>query len=289
MTPAAALLAAFAIAAPIAPASDPLQVPESAWAAKRFTVKDRVSHLINGLPVTAVVYGAEDGSSDRLEAYVTVDGKAYLGYSHPSQNDRLELDTTPAGRGFRDFLEDGSRIIAYHASIRALNASSLDVIRYKEFHFSRVASFPEGRFIQDGDETLVLSRDLPLGRFLSIGCESFGTISQTAFRTRLYAPLRGRFVETTEKHPRLFTEEIARKEAALARLRDDLQTNAGEYLGLALSIYYDYAARGEARKGWDRQREFFQLPARAPASVRSCFESMRAGLRARLGIPADWP
>jgi len=28
-------------------------------------------------------------------------------------------------------------------------------------------------------------------------------------------------------------------------------------------MYYDYAARGEARKGWERQKEFFKLPAYA--------------------------
>jgi hypothetical protein len=289
MTAAAALLAALSVAAGAAAAPDALRVPESAWTARGFTLKDRVVHPVDGLPVAVAVYTSADGSSDRLEAYVVVDGKAYLGYSHPSQTDRLEIDTTPAGRGFHDLLQDGSRVVAYHSAIRALNASRLDILRYKKFHFSLVRSFPEGHFIQDGEETLILSRDLPLGRFLSIGCEGFGAISQTAFRTRLYAPARGGFTEVTQRHPDLFVEEISRKEAALGRLRGDLQKNAGEYLGLALSIYYDYAASGEARKGWERQKDFFKLPAGSPASVNSCFDSMRRDLRARLGVPADWP
>ena len=73
------------------------------------------------------------------------------------------------------------------------------------------------------------------------------------------------------------------------RLKSDLEKNAGEYLGLALSVYYDYAARGEAKKGWARQKEFFEVPGYAPASVRACFDAMRKDLRGRLGVPADWP
>jgi hypothetical protein len=288
MTLAAVLLAVAAWSSAAAP-PDALKTKADEWASRGYRLKDHVEHAVDGLPVVAAVYGAEDGSGDRLEAYVVVKSTAYLGYSHPSRTDRLELDTTPAGRGFHDLLKNGSRIIAYHATIRALNASSLELLSYKKFHFMRVASFPEGRFVQDGDEPLILSRDLPLGRFLSIGCEGYGTISQSAYRTRLYAPVRAKFVDVSARHPRLYDEEISRKEAALGRLKDDLQKNAGEYLGLALSLYYDYAARGDARKGWARQRDFFSVPAGAPSSVRSCFEAMRKDLRARLDIPADWP
>jgi hypothetical protein len=288
MTLAVLLLAASTWASAGAPPAA-LQAKEDQWAARGYRMKDRVEHAVDGLPVVAAVYGAEDGSGDRLEAYVVVKSSAYLGYTHPARTDLLELDSTPAGRGFHDYLHDGSRIIAYHATKRAFNSSSLELLRYKKFRFSRAASFPEGRFVQDEGETLILSRELPLGRFLSIGCESFGTISQSAYRTRLFAPERSRFVDVSARHPRLFDEEIARKEDALARLKGDLQKNAGEYLGLALSLYYDYAARGDARRGWERQKDFFSVPAGAPSSMRSCFASMRDDLRARLSIPADWP
>lgn len=288
MTLAVLLLAAAAWTSAATP-PDAAKAKADEWAARGYRLKDSVERAVGGLPVVVAVYGAENGTGDRLEAYVVVKGTAFLGYSHPSRGDRLELDSTPAGRGFHDLLKDGSRIVAYHATIRALNASTLELLSYKKFHFARVASFPEGRFVQDDDATLILSRDLPLGRFLSIGCESYGTISQSAFRTRLYAPVRGRFVDVSARHPRLYDEEIARKEAALGRLKDDLQKNAGEYLGLALSLYYDYAARGDARRGWERQSDFFSVPAGAPSSVRSCFAAMRRDLRARLEIPTDWP
>lgn len=290
LTAALLLLAALAAPAAAAPAPDPLDAKAAEWAAKGFPLKDRVvSPRPGGIELAAAVYSAPDGSGDRLEAYVVLKGKVYLGYSHPAQNDWIELDGTPAGRGFRDLLGDGSPAIAYHSTIRALNATSLNVVRFKNFKFSGAAQFPEGRFIQDGDETMVLARDLPLGRFLMVGCEDFATTSQSAFRARLYAPVKGRFVEVSAKHPDLYASEIKRKEAAIERLKGDLQKNAGEYLGLTLSLYYDYAARGEARKGWERQKDFFKVPGFAPPSVKACFESMRKNLRGRLNIPADWP
>ncbi len=290
MTRAAAFLCAvLCAAAASARAADPLEAKARTWAERGYSLKERVAHDVGGLPVAVAVYASTAGAGDRLEAYVVVSSAAYLGYTHPGRGDRLELDITPAGRGFHDLLGDGSRIIAYHATIPALNASSLELLRYKNFRFTRAASFSEGRFAQDDGRVLIFSRDLPLGRFLSVGCSGFGTISQTAFRTRLYAASRGKFVEVTGLHPRLFDEEIARKEAALERLRGDLQKNAGEYLGLALSLYYDYAARGQARKGWERQGDFFRLPSSAPGSVRACFAAMRGDLRRRLDIPADWP
>ncbi|MBI3564536.1 MAG: hypothetical protein HY079_04995 [Elusimicrobia bacterium] len=284
---AAVLLLAAALTAAAAPATGPLDAKAAEWEAKGYTLKDRVEKAVDGTVLAVAAYSGADG--DRLEAYVAVKGKAYLGYTHPAANERLEIDESPEGRAFRDLFRDGSRVFAYRSTIRALNASFLDFVAYKRFKFRRVAEFPEGRVVRDGDEALVLARDLPLGRFLSVGCEDFGTISRTAFRSRLYAFKKGGFKDASSAHPAFYAAEIARKEAALGRLKGDLQKNAGEYLGLTLSMYYDYAARGEARKGWERQREFFQVPAMAPASVRACFDAMRADLRGRLAVPADWP
>lgn len=284
-----AVAALFLVGPAAAAPADPLDAKAREWEAKGFKVKDRISRASEGLLLAAVVYAKEDGSGDRLETYVVSPKKAYLGYSHPAETELLELDGTPAGRGFRDLLGDGSRIIAYHATIRALNATSLVILRYKQFKFERLQDFPEGRFLSSEKEDLVESRDLPLGRFLAVGCEDFGTISQTAFRTRLYAVRDGKFVDVSRSHRERYAAEIARKTAALERLKPDLQKRAGEYLGLALSIYYDYSARGEARKGWDLQKKFFTVPGYAPPSVHTCFDAMRKDLRARLNVPADWP
>lgn len=293
MRTAAALLLAAALCgrAAAAPAPDPLEAKAAEWAAKGFTLKERTVRRQGPLLLAAAVYGSKDGTGDRFEAYVVLKGKVYLGYSHPSEHDWLELDATPEGRGFRDLLKDGSVAVAYHSTIRALNASSLEIVRFKlkTFKFDRAAEFPEARFATVDGETMIYSRDLPLGRFLSVGCEDFGTTSQSAFRARLYAASKGRFVDVSSKNPDFYAAEIARKEKAIERLKGDLQKNAGEYLGLALSLYYDYSARGEARKGWDRQKEFFKIPGFAPPSVKACFDGMRSSLRGRLNVPADWP
>lgn len=286
----AALLLALALSASAAPAAAPdaLEAKAAEWKAKGFTLKDRVEkNAGGGLTLAAAAYGGPDG--DRFEAYAVLKGKAYLGYTHPAQSELLELDESPEGRTFRDLFKDGSRVVAYRSTIRALNAASLNVVAFKDFKFRRVAEFPEGRVVRDGDEALIQARDLPLGRFLAVGCEDFGTISQTAFRTRLYAFKKGGFAEVSKAHAALFQKEIARKEAALGRLKGDLQKNAGEYLGLALSVYYDYAALGRAKEGWARQKEFFEVPGYAPSSVRACFDAMRKDLRGRLAVPADWP
>ena len=275
-----------------APTPDALDAKAAEWADKGYKLKDRVSRTIDGVLVAAAVYAPSDGSGDRLEAYAVLKGKAYLGYTHPGAAERLELDETPSGRGFQDLFKDGSSVITYRSIIPVLHASSLQVLRYQRFKFERVAEFPEGRFEPSAGKTLLVSRDLPLGRFLTVACEDFATVSQTAFRTRLHAPQKGGFADVSAKHPDYYAREIERKTQVMDRLKADLQKNAGEYLGLALSVYYDYSARGEARKGWSRQKEFFsvaQVPAYAQGKVRACFSSMRRDLRKRLAVPADLP
>jgi hypothetical protein len=170
-----------------------------------------------------------------------------------------------------------------------MHSSTLHIIAYKDFKFKRIGVFPEGRWLSRGGRTLVMSKDLPLGRFLQVGCEHFGTIAQNAQRTRYFAPRQDGFVEVSSDQAELYRAEIRRKETLLSHLKSELQKNAGEYLGLALSLYYDYAALGEARAGWARQNDYFAVPGYAGPSAKACFETMRADLRARLSIPKDWP
>ena len=261
----------------------------SEWTANGFTVKDHVERSFKDVALAAAVYSAADGSGDRLEAYVILHDKIYLGYAHPSQSERIEIDGSQLGRGFSDLFHDGSRVLMYHSTIKALNASSLHVLTFKSFKFSDMRVFPEGRLLVADAKPFVVARDLPLGRFLSVGCQDFATISQTAFRSRLFEFKKGGFVETTQNHPEFFASEISRKTAALERLKADLQKNAGEYIGLVISLYYDYAARNEARNGWERQKELFQTPELSSSRAQTCVSSMRQDLRGRLGIPPDWP
>jgi hypothetical protein len=275
----------------------PFAAIDSAWLAKGFSVRERVNGPTGGLAASAAIYTPAEGGGDRLEAYVLLKGKAYRGFIHPSTVERLEFDPSPAAR-FADMFHDGSLALAYRSTRVSTNAAELNILRWKRFKFKRVAVFPEGRLVrlEDGSgasarhRTVVAARELPLGRYLSMGCENFGTISRTAFRTVLNAPRRnGAFVDVSAEHPGYFKSEIVRKEAEIARLKGDLEKNAGEYLGLAISTYYDYAALGRAREGWTRLRDFFKPPALSPAGVRACMSSMEKDLRGKLGIPADWP
>lgn len=266
----------------------PFAAVDAAWLEKGYNSRERVSGSDGDLEVSAAIFTPSEGTGDRLEVHVVAKGKAYLGFTHPSAVERLEFDPSPAGR-FADMFHDGSLTLAYRATRVSLGATELNILRWKRFKIERVAVFPEGRFVRLADGAVVASRALPLGRYLSMGCEDFGTISRTAFKTTLNAPRDGGFIDVSSKNPEYFRAEIARKEKAMARLKGELEKNAGEYLGLAISTYYDYAALGRAREGWTRLRDFFKIPALAPAAVKTCMASMEKDLRGKLDIPAVWP
>lgn len=281
----ALLAASWAAAQPV----DPSAAVDAAWAAKGYTARERADGKSGDLSAFAVIYTPEAGGGDRLEVHVAVHGKAYLGFTHPSTVERLELDpSSPAGR-FADMFHDGSLTLAYRSTRASIGASELNVLRWKRFKIERVAVFPEGRFVRLASGAVVASRELPLGRYLSMGCEDFGTISRSAFKTTLHAPRDGGFVDASSEHPEYYRSEIERKEKVMARLKGELEKNAGEYLGLAISTYYDYEALGRAREGWTRLREFFKIPALAPAAVRTCMSAMEKDLRGKLKITAAWP
>lgn len=282
-----ALLLLLLAAAPAARA-ETLDAVEAKWLAKGFPVKERVSGENDELKASAVIYSPAEGGGDRFELYVIVKDKAYLGFSHPSTVERLDFDPSPAGR-FADMFHDGSLTVSYRSTRASLGATMLNVLRWKKFKIERVGTFPEGRFIRLESGAVVAARDLPLGRYLTMGCEDFGTISRSAFKTTLHAPVDGKFLDVTADHPEYYKAEIARKEAAMARLKAELEKNAGEYLGLAISTYYDYRALGRGRDGWAKLREFFKIPALAPSSVKTCMAAMEKDLRGKLQIPAGFP
>ncbi|MEK7233711.1 MAG: hypothetical protein AAB268_07840 [Elusimicrobiota bacterium] len=261
---------------------------DSAWLAKGFNARERVSGTNGDLSATAVIYTPSARGGDRIEIYVATKDRAYLGFTHPSTIERIEFDPSPAGR-FTDLFHDGSLALAYRATRSSLGATELNVLRWKRFKIERVGVFSEGRFIRLEGGAVVVAHELPLGRYLSMGCEDFGTISSTAFKTTLNAPRTGGFMDASAAHPDYYKSEIARKEKTLARLKGELEKNAGEYLGLAISTYYDFAALGRPREGWMRLRELFNIPALAPAAVKTCMSSMEKDLKVKLNIPADWP
>lgn len=281
------MIAAWLLALALPAAAGPFDAKAQAWKAKGYVVRELLSHSAGGLNAAVAIYSPESGG-DRLEIYVEAKGKAYLSYAHPSSVERLELDASPDGR-FTDLLGDGSRVLAYRSANSALKTVELNLVRWKKFELKRVAVFPDGRFLPLDGKPGIASRSLPLGPFLSVACEDFGTMSRTAYQTRLFAPRAGALKDVSAEYPAYYESEIERKRASLERLKDSLEKNAGEYLGLAISAYYDYAAAGRAKEGWASLRSFFSLPAYAPAAAKSCMASMEKDLRARLKIPAGWP
>lgn len=270
-------------------AADPLSAVLQEQAARGWRERDRLVRAGKPFPLAALVYGRDDGEGNRLEVYALLKERAFLIWAHPGASERLELDAGELGRGRPDLLGKDVRVIAYRSELPALRASTLHVLAARGLKVEKAGEFPEGRLELLEGGPVIASREQPLGRFLSVGCEDFRATARSAFKTTLHAPRKGRFVDVSASRPAFYAAEIARKEAALDELKGDLPRHAGEYLGLALSLYFDYAARGQARRGWERQREYFSLPAYAPPSMRSCMASMRRELRERLRIPAGWP
>lgn len=273
----------------VAACAAPLDAPIAKRAAGGWIVRDKIVRQTKPFPLAAVVYGRKDGArGNALEVYVLLNGRAYVAFAHPGSSENLDLDGGPVGRGLPDLLGDGSRVVAYRSTIPVLRATTLHILAVRKLKIEEAGRFAEGRFIEIDGKVLIAARELPLGRILTVDCEDFGTLSSNAFKTTLHAPRGGRFVDVSASYPGFYDAEIARKTAILAGMKGDLPKNSGEYLGLALSLYYDYAARGKARYAWEHQGELYPLLASAPGKARACVDVIRADLRKRLAIPADW-
>lgn len=252
-----------------------------------------VSEKIGGVPVSAVIFRDKNGN-DRLDVYASLgrSRKAYLIHTHAAAGEQIDFDETLGKSRFPDLLKDGARTLLYRAFSPALNQRTLYVLRYSKPRFKRIGVFPDGRLKDmDGDGRYeIVTRELPLGRFFLVGCEeTFQTMAQGAYQTDIQAWRGGRFVSVASRFPEFYAQSIAREEEAL-RMMDAEKTNRpGDYLALALTLYYDYAARGEKQRGWERFLELCRPPRHAPSAVRECLEKIKEDLRARLSIPEDWP
>jgi len=109
-------------------------------------------------------------------------------------------------------------VFAYRSTLRALNASTLNVVRYKGFKFARAAQFPEAVSFKTGADrgprARPPARALPPGRLRELRHDLGDGLPHAPIRL-----VKGRFVDVTARHPDLFASEIARKQAALERLK----------------------------------------------------------------------
>ncbi len=231
---------------------------------------DEVARSVKQGDLTAVVLRAADGS-EKFHVYAQRAKKRALVYLHPGA-ERFELLDAP--KGLPVFLYRAT--LAGRATLHALRVDGLRV--------RQAGRFPEGRPQDvDGDGRLeIVSRERPLGRFLAADCESVHAASDKAVRTAVWSWGDETFEEASASFPAYF-------EAAIARIEENLpDMKPADRLGSALALYYDHAAKGDKRLGWERLLELLSARSAAPG-VTACARRIKEGLREKLEIPADWP
>jgi hypothetical protein len=224
-----------------------------------------------------------------VRVYALANGEQKLVFMHPSPLETPSLDPALSQKRFVDLFNDGSRALAYRMVNPALNRSTLHVLRWKKGGFSRAGSFPEGKLRDlDGDGRFELvTQTAPLGRFLTVSCDRFETTVPSALKTDVMRSKGGKFESASGRYPEFFKARIAEHERALQALEADKAERAGQYISVALSLYFDHAAYGEGRRGWARLTELLDPKTRLPGAA-NCVEQITKDLRAKLSIPAGW-
>jgi len=286
---AACLFLSPALRAAPAPVDPALESALAPLAAQGLLPQRLISDTVKGVRLTVVLLRDDARSLDKLNVYALIKDKPVLVYTHPSVVDRLEISRSMlSDREFTNLLRDGSRTIVYHATTPGLNTRVLHVLRCTGARVRRIASFPDGRLkdIDEDGRMEIISRNLPLGRFFTVGCEDFQTMAQTASQLRISRWTDGRFVDVSAQFPGFFDEDIAGLEEHLALIPKEKRP--GDYLGSALAVYYDYAAKGAQRQGWERLNALLKPPSTSVPRLTRCLEQVKADLRQKLAIPLDW-
>lgn len=285
----AALLAALLCAAPAAAASRAYQGELARIAQQGYRPSETAEAALSQGILRAVVF-AKEGGSQRL--YVTLDNGTAVKTLHMELGgaQAIELDRIHAGGKLPDLAGDSSRVIAFRLTAPALGQESLVVMRWAGGKLDKTARLPGGRFEDvDGDGRLeVVTRERPLGPLFTISCSSFHTMAQSAYRSDVYEWRQGRLEKASDRYKAFYDRRIAdtkRQAAAIdARATDDY----GGFLGLTLSVYFDYAASGRAREGWGEFRKLYPVRASDPGPVKKCLAQMESELKGRLNIPDGW-
>ncbi|TPW21205.1 MAG: hypothetical protein FD126_917 [Elusimicrobia bacterium] len=232
----------------------------------------------------------KDTGAQRL--YVTLETASAVKTLHMELGgaQAIALASPHAGGKLPELPQGAGRLVAFRLSAPALAQETLVVNRWVDGKFEKTARLTGGRFEDvDGDGTLeVVTRERPLGPLFTIACSSFHTMAQAAYRSDVYAWKGGRLEKASDRHRAFYDRRIAetkRQAAAIdARSTDDY----GGFLGLTLSVYFDYAASGRAREGWTEFRKLYPVRASDPGPVKKCLAQMESELKTRLNIPDTW-
>lgn len=232
----------------------------------------------------------KDGDVRRL--YVTLEGPKGLKTLHMEIGGAQEvaLDAVHSGGDLPDLGRDGGRVVAYRLSAPALGQDTLVVLRWAGGRLEKTARLPGGRFADlDGDgKPEVVTRERPLGPLFTIACQSFHTMAQAAWKSDVYEWRGGRLEKASERHRAFYDRRIAEARERAAAIDARATDDYGGFLGLTLSVYFDYAASGRAREGWGEFKKLYPVRASDPGPVKKCLKQMETELKARLAIPEDW-
>lgn len=230
--------------------------------------------------LTALLLRAGDGS-DKLRVYAALHGKAALVYLHPGV-EKLELLDAPKG------LAGSEPVFLYRAELGGLGRPTLHVLSPRGLRVRSIGRFPDARVEDlDGDgRPEIVSRVLPLGRFFAAECDTFYALADTAYRTDIHSWRKGGFADVSASFPDFYAARISRTERELGAF--DRRGRPADYLGASIALYYDYAARGERRLGWERLSELLEPPPFPVPGLAACARRIKEGLRRKLEIPADW-
>jgi hypothetical protein len=247
--------------------------------------------LTDGTRLVAVVYHRSDGGAgNRFNVYRVSGRNAKLAYLEINPTMRITLSSIHRDGGIPDLIGDGSRIVAYSATFPATEQQSLIVLRQAEGKLTRLGDYPFALFEDvDGDGKLELvARARPLGSLFAIECESFRSMAQTAFQTRIYSWKGAGLARSSLHFPGYFENHIAELERELSSTDPRRTDDYGGYLGNALSLYFDYDEIGHRRRGWERFVSLFPVRSFDPPRVKSCMKQMEGTMRRALRIPDDW-
>ncbi|MBI5596730.1 MAG: hypothetical protein HY928_11620 [Elusimicrobia bacterium] len=285
----ALLLAALAALSPARGAPSPADAETARLAAQGYRPGASARARLKDGEVRAVVYSKEDGSQ-RLYIYRREGASLKTLHMELGGSQHIELASIHEGGALPDLAGDGSRVIAYRTILPRLDQDQLSVMLWRAGRLEKLGRVPGGRFEDvDGDGRLeVVGRERPLGALFSLSCSSFHTMAQAAWRTSVHSLRQGRLVKTSESHRPFFDRRISDTKSRIAGIDARSTEDYGGFLGLTLSLYFDYAESGRGREGWKEFEGSYPVRASDPGPVKRCLTQMRDEIRSRLDIPDEW-
>ena len=225
------------------------------------------SETLNGVPYRAVL------SEDAVKIYATLKGKPYVVFFHPGAAETPRLEESLTQKRFPDFFKDGSRALVYRMVNTPLGRSTPFVARYQRAF--RALGF-EGRLVFDED-----------GRWESSPAPWAGVDGGCRAQPPSWPPRKPTYELSSSPWPLAFPNSSRRISDGQAKSRLSARRIWTSGVRGALTLYYDYAALGRGRAGWSELSSLVAPKSSLPG-VADCAAQIKADLRAKLSIPADW-